>query len=49
MDVVGCPCVILHVTGHYMNAVKVDGEWKTADLCYSSGRHPEYNTANFNK
>ena len=49
MDVVGCPCVILHVTGHYMCAVKVDGEWKTADLCYSSGRHPEYNTANFNK
>ena len=49
MDVVGCPCVILHVTGHYMNAVKVDGQWKTADLCYSSGRHPEYNTAGFNK
>ena len=49
MDVVGCPCCVLHVTGHYMCAVKVDGQWKTADLCYSSGRHPEYNTANFNK
>ena len=49
MDVVGCPCVVLHVTNHYMNAVKIDGEWKTADLCYSgSGRYPEYNTAGFN-
>lgn len=49
MDIVGCPCVILHVTNHYMCAVKVDGEWKTADLCYSSGgKHPEYNTAGFN-
>lgn len=50
MDVVGCPCCVLHVTGHYMNAVQIDGEWKTADLCYGSGgRHPEYNTAGFNK
>lgn len=50
MDVVGCPCCVLHVTGHYMNAVQIDGQWKTADLCYSSGgKHPEYNTAGFNK
>lgn len=49
MDVVGCPCCVLHVTHHYMNAVQIDGEWKTADLCYGSGRHPEYNTAGFNK
>ena len=49
MDVVGCPCCVLHVTNHYMCAVQVNGEWKTADLCYSSGRHPEYNTAGFNK
>lgn len=49
MDVVGCPCCVLHVSHHYMCAVQVDGEWKTADLCYSSGRHPEYNTAGFNK
>ena len=49
MDIVGCPCCVLHVTNHYMCAVQVDGQWKTADLCYSSGRFPEYNTAGFNK
>lgn len=50
MDVVGCPCCVLHVTHHYMCAVQIDGEWKTADLCYGgSGKHPEYNTAGFNK
>lgn len=49
MDIVGCPCCVLHVTRHYMCAVQIDGQWKTADLCYSSGTHPEYNTAGFNK
>ena len=49
MDIIGVPCCVLHVTNHYMCAVQINGQWKTADLCYSSGRFPEYNTAGFNK
>ena len=33
----------------YRERMQINGQWKTADLCYSSGRFPEYNTAGFNK
>ena len=53
MDVLGQPCVIYSVTtpesGHYMNGVLIDGQWKTVDLCYQSGRFPELQTAGWNR
>jgi len=49
MDVLGQPCVIYTVPGHYMNGVLLNGKWETVDLCYQSGSHPEYQTAGWNK
>ena len=53
MDVLGQPCVIYSVTtpssGHYMNGVLINGEWKTVDLCYQSDRYPELQTARWNR
>lgn len=49
MDVLGQPCVIYTVPGHYMNGVLINGKWETVDLCYQSGSHPEYQTAGWNK
>ncbi len=34
MDVAGIPCIIIHTPGHFYNAVKYNGKWVTADLCY---------------
>lgn len=49
-DTLNIPCVIYHVEGHYLNGVKINGKWETADLCYRSGiKHKEYNSAGFNK
>ena len=36
MDVAGHPCICVHTSGHYYNAVQVNGQWLTVDLCYSS-------------
>lgn len=49
MDIVGQPCVIYHVPGHYMNGVLINGRWETVDLCYQSGSRPAYQTAGWNK
>lgn len=49
-DVLDIPCVIYHVENHYLNGVKINGKWQTADLCYRAGiKHKEYNSAGFNK
>ena len=49
-DVLDIACVIYHVENHYMNGVKINGKWQTADLCYRAGiRHKDYNSAGFNK
>ena len=34
MDVCGIPCIMIHCPGHFYNAVKYNGKWVTADLCY---------------
>lgn len=49
MDVLDQPCVIYCCPGHYCNGVLINGKWKTVDLCYQSGRRPEYQTAGWNK
>lgn len=49
LDIVGQPCVIYHTWDHYLNGVLINGKWETVDLCYQSGRHPEYQTAGWNK
>ena len=49
LDVNDVPCVIYHVENHYMNGVLINGKWETVDLCYQSGRRPEYQTAGWNK
>ena len=36
MDVIGQPCICIHCPNHYYNAIRVNGVWKTVDLCYSS-------------
>lgn len=36
MDVAGHPCICVHTSGHYYNAVQVNGQWLTVDLCHSS-------------
>ena len=38
MDVAGVPCIMIHTPGHFYNAVRVDGKWLTADLCYVNNR-----------
>lgn len=41
-DSMGFPCVVIHGSiyagGHYWNAIKVGGGWKTFDLCYANRR-----------
>lgn len=38
MDVCGIPCIMIHCPGHFYNAVRVNGKWVTADLCYVNNR-----------
>lgn len=33
-DVCNIPCIMIHCPGHFYNAVRVNGKWVTADLCY---------------
>lgn len=49
LDVNDVPCVIYHVNNHYLNGVLINGKWETVDLCYQSGRYPQYQTAGWNK
>lgn len=36
MDSIGQACICIHCPGHYYNAIRVNGVWKTVDLCYST-------------
>ena len=36
MDTIGQACICIHCPNHYYNAIRVNGVWKTVDLCYSS-------------
>lgn len=36
MDSANVPCILIHVSGHYYNAVNDGSGWKTVDLCYTS-------------